>query len=275
MDTIYQLGNAFAKVIVSYYNTKLPTKITDIDTFVKNEDAIEAIEGCISDVIKVESSRDRHLALFKHVFYILRALHLDHKPSKPEDRAALRQEIIGLLIKLYQLNHDGYAHTIDFSGVPYELSSTRSWFLKVYQLTELGKAIRNHILIPIGASGISASDVETIISNKIVAMFEKFVAQEEQESKAAAGQVRLEAQLMKLSDVARDSARAVSDESDQASALSPQLAASSEEPRGIGIAASVSPTTAGRNGFFYDSTGDTHTPGSRTEQSWRVLEHWM
>ena len=84
-----------------------------------------------------------------------------------------------MIHELYELNHTGRPFTSTFGGGSYTLSTTRGYG-GYSGLTELGLCIREHLLIPLNASGVlDESKALANIEQSLNIIFDKITCQEE------------------------------------------------------------------------------------------------
>lgn len=202
MDTIFQLREAFGKIIVSYRNKKYPTEdqidnISDIVSAPRG--SAEAIKECYDQAISKESSKATHLSLFLALFNMLDNLWTKHYPSDPQKRNSLQAELVQIITSLYKLNHDSYFRTtprvVKLSTISYELTTTKTYW---NNLTDLGNSIRDFLLVPLGATDVSVSSASKIISQKLDALFANFAMAEKEDERQRAVKQQLERQQRTL-----------------------------------------------------------------------------
>lgn len=182
MDTLLELRDAFRNIILGYKNLKCREQEAFSDQV--------SVDDCLIKVKSIENSKSAHLNLFSEIIKSIDGLFQAMQDNVQETETELHQakdrrhayktSLITIIQELYRLNHTTYHSDIFFLGTKHYLIHSRAYAGFGYALTELGQQIREHLLIPLSASGIvDESKVLNNIENILNSIFNTMDLKEE------------------------------------------------------------------------------------------------
>jgi hypothetical protein len=186
MDSIEQLTNAFAKVILAYYNLRMDklnkeSAKKNINLFLEQENTSGGLREIIKTVSLEYKSREDHLYYLLKAYIALEGLMSSPESFTPSTRESLIAETSKLVQCLHDLNHSPSERSVEFSRETYKLNTTMAWYGMGYlgQYAgpgDFGQCVRDYLLVPIGATGTSREHAKSIADDKVRYFFKAFFA---------------------------------------------------------------------------------------------------